>query len=98
MQIVYGEGQSRRLRPGEEATIIETIECLISGIVEADQVPQLSFAGKYPRKLNVTIKVYRSKVLEIAGLTKLHDFPFCLKQVIIFEYSKNYCYLRLSCI
>jgi len=46
MQIVFGEGQSRRLRPGEEATIIETIECMILGILQSEQAPQLSFSGK----------------------------------------------------
>ena len=45
MQTLYGEGESRRLRPGEEATIIKTIEDLITSLLEVHSIPQISFTG-----------------------------------------------------
>ena len=68
---MYGNGQNRRLRPGEEAAILENIRII------------LEKCETNPDFFNFSVHSAIRKIFKKANLQELITFPTCLKQTEI---------------
>ncbi|KAM3144409.1 hypothetical protein pb186bvf_003573 [Paramecium bursaria] len=88
LNILYGQGKERRLRPGEEASIMETIRRYLDNSIQNPQI--------WNHK-TLYIPVTLQQIIKLSGLESISEYPFCMKQIELhwkmmatrFYYSEN---------
>lgn len=50
MDILYGVGEKRRLRPGEEAALIQAIDCIILDFIKNPELIKLPLTSNLNKK------------------------------------------------
>lgn len=79
INILYGEGDKRRLRPGEEAAIIQQIDNMILDFQNHPDYIKLSLTSDI-KFLNLLLEAI-DKILFLSKFKELSNYPFCRKQV-----------------
>ncbi|CAK94884.1 unnamed protein product (macronuclear) [Paramecium tetraurelia] len=69
LNILYGQGKNRRLWPGEEALLMETIRLYIGKILQN------------PKLLMHSVPFTLQQIIKISGLTEIANYSFCMLQL-----------------
>ncbi|CAD8090374.1 unnamed protein product [Paramecium sonneborni] len=85
LNTIYGQGKNRRLWPGEEALLMETIRLYINKILQN------------PKLLIHSVPFTLQQIIKISGLTEIENNKFCMLQlechwkmmITRFRYSGN---------
>ncbi|CAD8133014.1 unnamed protein product [Paramecium pentaurelia] len=85
LNTLYGQGKNRRLWPGEEALLMETIRLYIEKILQN------------PKLLMHSVQFTLQQIIKISGLTEIANYKFCMLQlechwkmmITRFRYSGN---------